>query len=545
MMKRRSLLQWVGILLTLSVVLAYAAVAQESKGQPSNAAKKRADIITIDTLRAFGNLERGEVEFLHDTHTDALEKKNKDCSVCHLSEKERTSPKFKRLQDVNKDQVMNTYHVHCMACHGEMTGVGEKTGPVEQCGDCHKGKGNLISSRRPMGFDRSLHFRHSEASKDKCELCHHEYDEKGKKLYYAKEKEGSCRFCHKQVTEQNRISMRLASHVACIDCHKKNLAEAKKAAPNPQKKLGPMKCGGCHELSNQQRIEKVKLIPRMNRKQPDVVLLQTEKKAPGPLQADARMNPVPFDHKAHEEYNDTCRVCHHASMESCSKSCHTSTGTKEGKDIKVERAMHQTGSRKSCVGCHETALLQKECAGCHADRVNGGKLKDWTCIQCHMKPLQQNPGAPEKPEQIAGMLLKARQISANAGIYKDEDIPEKVLIKDLSEQYEAVELPHRKIVHALSKKIKENKLASVFHSEEGRMCQGCHHNSPAAKNPPRCASCHGKPFDPKNLLMPGIKAAYHQQCLGCHKEMGIQKPSPTACAECHKEKKVVTTSGLR
>ncbi len=86
-----------------------------------------------------------------------------------------------------------------------------------------------------MGFDKSLHYRHIEAQKDKCERCHHEYDPQSQELVYAKDKEGTCRYCHKQKTEvlesETRISMRLASHVACIDCHRKTLEKDMTAGP--------------------------------------------------------------------------------------------------------------------------------------------------------------------------------------------------------------------------------------------------------------------------------------------------------------------------
>ena len=43
----------------------------------------RPDIITFDNMEAFGKLEKTKAIFLHDQHTDALEKKNKDCMACH------------------------------------------------------------------------------------------------------------------------------------------------------------------------------------------------------------------------------------------------------------------------------------------------------------------------------------------------------------------------------------------------------------------------------------------------------------------------------
>ena len=82
-----------------------------------------------------------------------------------------------------------------------------------------------MSARKPMGMDLSLHFRHSKAAKEKCETCHHEYDEKAKTLFYAKGKEGTCRYCHKERTEENRISMPLASHLSCVECHRPGQGE--------------------------------------------------------------------------------------------------------------------------------------------------------------------------------------------------------------------------------------------------------------------------------------------------------------------------------
>jgi DnaJ-class molecular chaperone len=84
--------------------------------------------------------------------------------------------------------------------------------------------------------------------------------------------------------------------------------------------------------------------------------------------------------------------------------------------------------------------------------------------------------------------------------------------------------------------INKNKLANYFHHEEGTVCQGCHHNSPAAKEPPKCVSCHGKPFNAKDPFKPGLMAAYHRQCMECHKAMGIKKPVSTDCTACHQKK---------
>jgi len=535
---RRSSLRLAGIFLAVTIVSIYSSRAQVVKELPCKPDEIRADIITIDTLMAFGDLERPGVIFLHDLHTDALEKKNKDCLTCHLSENDRLSPKFKRLKDTGRQEVMDIYHADCMACHKEMSDAGDKAGPIEICGQCHRDKIKPISARQPMGFDKSLHFRHTEATKDKqaskdrCELCHHEYDERAKKLVYAKEREGTCRYCHKEETEENRISMRLASHLSCIDCHRKRLAENKETGLDKEKIAGPIKCSGCHDIKMQQMVKKVEDVPRIKRKQPDFVLIQASVKDENKQILATKMNPVPFDHKAHEEDSDTCRVCHHASLDSCSKKCHTLLGIKEGEDIHLERAMHQIGSRQSCLGCHEVNQHEKRCAGCHTFMEKGRKQESSFCFTCHMRPLQESTGVAEKPEVVAEMLLQSRKPITET--YSDEDIPEYVIIGELLYEYAPVKLPHRKIIHALLRDIKDDKLAGYFHIEKGTICRGCHHNSPVAKKPPRCGSCHGKPFDEKTPSRPGLKAAYHQQCMGCHKVIGIKEPKPTECVKCHK-----------
>jgi len=402
-----------------------------------------------------------------------------------------------------------------------------------------------------MGYDKSLHFRHTKATtapcqkyqwgKDKetnkgnCGNCHHEYDEKDKKIFYAKGKEGSCRYCHMKETEENRISMRLASHFACLECHQKTLAENKKA--------GPYRCSGCHDLKEQQKIKKLEVVPRIERKQPDMVLVKANEQETDQEALVARMNPVPFDHKAHEKNNDSCIVCHHESLDSCTKKCHTPAGTKDGKHITIERAMHQKGCEDSCLGCHETSQSEPECAACHAFMEKGRKQVS-SCLICHVEPIQEGKRIKAPSDEVmAEMLLKSRKIITST--YKDEDIPEKVIIKWLEDKYEPVEFPLRKIVKTLFKNIKDNKLAGSFHPEIGTVCQGCHHNSPPGKKPPSCGSCHGtQPFEAKNMIRPALNGAYHQKCIGCHKTLDLEKPKTAGCVDCHKEKKKVAKANL-
>jgi hypothetical protein len=449
-----------------------------------------------------------------------------------LSENNRLSVKYMRLKDTGPQEVMNTYHDNCIGCHRRTAGAGEKSGP-QACGDCHREAVPIASSRQPMGLDRSLHYRHSKALDNKCAECHHKYDPVAQKLYYAKGEEGTCRYCHEEKTEDNRISMRLASHIDCVNCHRQTLAQNKSA--------GPITCGGCHDAEQQKMIQKVKNVPRMEAGQPDFVFVNSVKTEPAAPNPAGRMQLVPFNHKAHETYNDTCRVCHHANLKACND-CHTLDGAKEGDFVKLEQAMHQRSSKQSCIGCHEAQLIEPACAGCHSSFEQKRTQDTSACLNCHMTPPSQAPAVENMPadtqaeiqKAAARLALESRETVTQT--FAAEDIPETVVIKELMDQYEPVKMPHRKIILSMVDHIRGNKLANYFHHEKGTVCQGCHHNSPASLKPPRCVSCHGKPFNTRDPFKPGLMAAYHRQCMECHDAMGIQKPAATDCTACHPKK---------
>ncbi len=529
MRKSRSLVKWAAAAMAVGAFWMYGAGVQGIDLPVQMGGDFRADIITIDTMKQFRVLERPPVDFLHSRHTEAVAEKGKDCQVCHLMTEDRLSLKFKRTADTSRQAVMDVYHLNCISCHKEQAASNEKSGPVE-CGECHIDK-SLKSNRVPMAFDKSLHYRHAAAQDSKCEKCHHEYDAKAKKLVYAKGKEGSCRYCHKQETEENRIGMREAYHIECIDCHRKTAAQ--------KKKTGPTDCLSCHAPEKRQMIEKVQDVPRMKRDQPDIVYVRpaaVDEKDGNPGSPMNRLVGVPFNHKAHEQYNDSCVVCHHADLAKCN-TCHTQTGDKKGENITAGQAMHKLNTLQSCIGCHEAKQAESRCAGCHGSMEKARKKSEASCKTCHMTPPTENPymTGPDAGKKMAALLLESRE--AVTGTYDSADIPENVVIKGLADQYDAVNMPHRKIINALVENIKDDNIARYFHLEKGTVCQGCHHNSPASKKPPRCGSCHGKPFDEKDLFKPGIMAAYHRQCMECHETMGIAKPDSRDCTACHIKKK--------
>jgi len=118
------------------------------------------------------------------------------------------------------------------------------------------------------------------------------------------------------------------------------------------------------------------------------------------------------------------------------------------------------------------------------------------------------------------------------------DAPESVTIDYLQDLYTAVNFDHQ--MHA------ETYSCNICHHHttgdgpQNAVCQKCHANSEAAEDV-SCSGCHlqkktlsvlhtspiGNTF--YHIDKPGIKGAFHLQCLGCHQTEG----GPTGCQECH------------
>jgi hypothetical protein len=68
------------------------------------------------------------------------------------------------------------------------------------------------------------------------------------------------------------------------------------------------------------------------------------------------------------------------------------------------------------------------------------------------------------------------------------------------------------------------------HEKRGIECIKCHHKDP--QDPKACTTCHEK--EAKGAAIPS-KDAFHNTCLGCHKETAQQGlKAPAKCMECHK-----------
>ena len=495
----------------------------------------RPDVIDLGHSALLGELEREPVQFPHDLHTEALTERGEDCTHCHAVQDDGyLSAVYKPLMDADEAQAMDLYHDSCTGCHEEIESQGARAGPVI-CGDCHRRQPAYVSSLVPFGFDYSLHYRHVEATNDKCDACHHVYDEKTRKLVYVKGQESSCRDCHRKKTEGNRSSFQVAAHEQCIGCHREPLPEYK-IEPDSHP---PKQCAGCHDRERQLEIKRIKNPPRMKRNQPDFVLLSASEAE----LASSKLPTVPFSHVDHEEATTTCRSCHHDTLKACNE-CHTLEGNKEGQEVTLYQATHEMMSEHSCVGCHDTEKAATKCAGCHA-LMEQGSLSEQSCGVCHEGPLPENLESERALwTSIEDFRPKPFEMALS---FSPDDIPETVKIGVLAEEYQAAEMPHRKIVDKLSQYIGESSLASYFHGRGDVVCQGCHHDTPVGEKPPLCESCHEKRAADSDLRRPGLLGAYHRQCLGCHKMMEIKKPSD--CYGCHAEKKgtvqTAASSGLR
>ena len=65
-----------------------------------------------------------------------------------------------------------------------------------------------------------------------------------------------------------------------------------------------------------------------------------------------------------------------------------------------------------------------------------------------------------------------------------------------------------------------------------RGCEVCHHYTPAGAEHPACRTCHEITPRREDIRKPGLKGAYHRQCLNCHREWTGTK----RCEMCHHRK---------
>ena len=133
-----------------------------------------------------------------------------------------------------------------------------------------------------------------------------------------------------------------------------------------------------------------------------------------------------------------------------------------------------------------------------------------SCNDCHVcdKPTIENPCLQRCPRH--GWEMTTEHTTAES--------PEMFVINEIENQYYPVVFAHNAHAHM---------------SEMGTGCMACHHYTPPGEIPP-CIECHStEGVNPQNLRQPGLKGAYHRQCMTCHKEWSHD----TACEVCHARKR--------
>ncbi|MGV8019052.1 MAG: cytochrome c3 family protein [Ignavibacteria bacterium] len=91
--------------------------------------------------------------------------------------------------------------------------------------------------------------------------------------------------------------------------------------------------------------------------------------------------------------------------------------------------------------------------------------------------------------------------------------PGEILIDGMSENYGGVRFSHK--VHAQM-------------SAMSTGCTGCHHYNTSVPIL-KCADCHNKDRMREDVSIPDLKAAFHRQCMNCHKQWSGENGCNTQC----------------
>ncbi|UCD76016.1 MAG: cytochrome c3 family protein [Phycisphaerales bacterium] len=145
--------------------------------------------------------------------------------------------------------------------------------------------------------------------------------------------------------------------------------------------------------------------------------------------------------------------------------------------------------------------------------------EELSCFPCHTR---NNP-TPEKPYLRPCPRTPATPAAAAEG--SESSVPKMIILDDLEDLYGPVLFDHA--VHA--------DMATMTTG-----CAACHHYTPAGQEHPECRSCHEQHRNGNgngngngdSVRMPGLKGAYHRQCMRCHREW----THDTACNMCHSPK---------
>jgi len=128
------------------------------------------------------------------------------------------------------------------------------------------------------------------------------------------------------------------------------------------------------------------------------------------------------------------------------------------------------------------------------------------CRDCHICKNPTNK-APCLKQCLRGEKINGKKHSPTEG-------PDVAILDQIEDMYSPVRFDHKRHAEMVGM---------------GQGCEQCHHYSPEGRIPP-CRDCHGKiASETENLRKPGLKGAFHRQCMGCHREWS----HATECIICH------------
>ena len=146
-------------------------------------------------------------------------------------------------------------------------------------------------------------------------------------------------------------------------------------------------------------------------------------------------------------------------------------------------------------------------------RMPGSISKSGTtepCLSCHVC---DTPTAEDRC--LRTCVRKSEELNAQTSSEKRG--PDLVLLDELVDHYLPVPFDH------------------AGHAEMAKMTRGCvvcHHFTPVGEEHPACSTCHEVNPQKQSMRKPGLKGAYHRQCLSCHREWSHK----TQCDICHQSR---------
>ena len=139
-----------------------------------------------------------------------------------------------------------------------------------------------------------------------------------------------------------------------------------------------------------------------------------------------------------------------------------------------------------------------------SDALPENVKKALNCKFCHASeyPTKKDPGLKE--------CWRKNMVTV---YHSPEEGPEVVVINEMSDNYNGVVFSHR------------------VHSQMSQMslgCSGCHHynTTGAILN---CKKCHMNTRTREDVSVPDLKAAYHRQCMMCHKQWNHENGCSSQC----------------